>query len=57
VTRWRGLPRIDEALRQPADDAGSLERLAQQHGAGVAGQALGAGLDKQAGVEGGGEER
>jgi hypothetical protein len=51
------LPRIDEALRQPADDAGSLERLPQQHGAGVAGQALGAGLDKQTGVEGGGEER
>jgi hypothetical protein len=29
----------------------------EQHGAGVAGQALGAGLDKQAGVEGGGGER
>jgi hypothetical protein len=52
-----GLPWIVQPCRQPRDDAGPLDRLAYEDGAGVAGQTLGSGLHKQAGVEAAGEER
>ena len=51
------LPRVVQPRGHPLDDAGALDHLAHEDGTGVAGQALGAGFDGQAGVEAGGEGR
>jgi hypothetical protein len=51
------LPRVVQPRGHPLDDAGALDHLAHEDGTGVAGEALGAGFDGQAGVEAGGEGR